>query len=116
MELNIHKTGVSPVFVDRSLDHGLPAPGSHLLTVKWKPLSSNMAMDSSGRLTSQTTKGDFHCEHFAVLIHRVVHHLAHSPNFEHLASLLIEGPNLASMSAVLAESREWHNFLGHTCT
>ena len=39
-------------------------------------------MDSNGRLTSD--KGDSHFEHFAVYIHRVAHHFAHSPNFGHL--------------------------------
>ena len=52
-------------------------------TVKRKTFG--LPPDHGQRLTSSSLTDDsedFHCEHFAVQIHLVGHHLSHTPNFE----------------------------------
>ena len=68
---------------ESSLDHDLQVSGSHYLpTVKKETfdLPPDHGHLKSSSLTDDSE--DFHCEHFAVQIHLVIHHLSHTPNIE----------------------------------
>ena len=70
------------LYAESSLDHDLQVSGSHHRLSKG---NLHLPPDHGQQLTSSSLTDDsedFHCDHFAVQNHLVVHRLSHTPNFE----------------------------------